>query len=184
MRVDGEFHREWDASRFLMNIIGGAPGGMGDARAGGLGNPGGNKGGGSGQGRAGGMSPSLLDAKYPGAKKKKSRQYEASAANLAKVGTILGGLVGGPAASAVAAGYSALTGDLSVEGALDPFSGRMADVPSVGAGYADSGKKDEAATVTGLTATRKKKTTKPKSPLGSVGTILAGAGGSLVSGGL
>jgi len=134
--------------------------------------------------RSGGMSPSLLDSKYPGAKKKKDRQYELNASNLAKVGTILGGLVGGPGVTAAKLGLDALTGDLSMESALDPFSGRMADVPSVGAGYADSRENDQAATVTGLTAAKKKKTTKPSNPLGSVGTILSGAGGSLVAGGL
>lgn len=184
MRVDGEFHREWDASRFLMNIIGGAPGGMGDARAGGLGNPGGGKSGGGNGGNAGGMSPSLLDSKYPGAKKKKDRQYEASLKNLAKVGTIMGSIMGGPGVTAAKMGLDAITGDLNMESALDPFSGRMADVPSVGAGFADSGKKDDRSTVTGLTASKKKKTSKPSSPLGSLGTILTGAGGSLVSGGL
>jgi hypothetical protein len=142
---------------------------------------GGNSSGGFGS-RAGGMPKSLLDSKYPGASKKKNRQYEASLKNLAKVGTILGGVLGGPVGTAVATGYSALAGDLSVEGALDPFSGRMADVPSTGAGYADSGRKDD--TVKGLTASRKKKTPRPTNPLGSIGTILSMAGGSIRAGGL
>lgn len=157
----------------------GGTGGPGSLGGSGIGKSGGF---GGGSGNAGGMSSSLLDSKYPGAKKKKDRQYELNASNLAKVGTILGGLVGGPAVTATKMGIDALTGDLSVEGMLDPFSGRMADVPSVGAGYADSGKKTEpGSTVTGLTAPKKKKTTKPSSPLG---TILTGVGGSLTAGGL
>jgi hypothetical protein len=139
-----------------------------------------NAGGGS-TGRAGGMSGALLDSKYSGAKGKKSRQYEANAANLAKVGTIMGGFLGGPIAGGVGAAIDALDGDINP---MDPFSGRMADVPSTGAGYADSRENDLTATVTGLTAQKKKRTTKPTRPLGSIGTILSGAGGSLVSGGL
>jgi hypothetical protein len=93
-------------------------------------------GGGSNGGNQGGMSPSLLDSKYPGARNKKVRQYEDSWSNLAKVGTIAGSLLAGPAATAAKLGLDALSGDLSLEGMLDPFSGRMPDVPSTGAGYA------------------------------------------------
>jgi hypothetical protein len=142
-----------------------------------------NAGGGTGNGgNQGGMSPGLLDSKYPGAKGRKNRQYEGSLKNFAKVGSILGSLALGPAATAAKLGIDALSGDLSVEGMLDPFSGRMPDVPSTGAGYADSGRKDD--NVTGLTAARKKKTTKQTRPLGSVGTILGSVGGSIRAGGL
>jgi hypothetical protein len=143
---------------------------------------GGLGGGGSGQGSAGGMPKSLLDSKYPGSSRKKNRQYEANAANLAKVGTIMGSLLGGPAATAAKIGIDAISGDLDMESMLDPFSGRLPDTPSVGAGFADSGRKDD--TVTGLTASRKKKSPRPTNPLGSIGTILSMAGGSIRAGGL
>jgi hypothetical protein len=131
---------------------------------------------------SGGMSPTQLDMKYPGSRKRKSRQYEASLSNLAKVGTIIGSMIGGPAATAAKLGIDAISGDLDMESMLDPFSGRMADVPSTGAGYADSGRKDD--TVTGLVAAKKKKTPRPTSPLGSIGTILGNVGGSIRAGGL
>jgi hypothetical protein len=153
-----------------------AGGGHADPRAGGGSN-------GSRNGNnVGGMSKALLDSKYPGASRKKNRQYEGSLKNFAKVGSILGSLALGPAATAAKLGIDALSGDLSVEGALDPFSGRMPDVPSTGAGYADSGRKDDS--VTGLVASRKKKTTKQTRPLGSTGAILGGIGGNIRAGGL
>jgi hypothetical protein len=148
-----------------------------DALAGGLG----GRRGGSGR-NAGGMSPALLDSKYTGARKRKSRQYEASLENLAKAGTIVGSLVGGPAATAAKLGIDAVSGDLSVEGMLDPFSGRLPDTPSVGAGFAE-GKDTDKSYVPGG-PTRKKKGLKPATPLGSYGTILSNVGGSIRAGGL
>jgi hypothetical protein len=160
---------------------GGSAGPMGSAVGGAMGTGHNSNAGGNG-GNAGGMSKALLDAKYPGASKKKNRQYEGSLKNFAKVGSILGSLALGPAATAAKLGLDALSGDLSMEGMLDPFSGRMPDVPSAGAGYADSGRKDDS--VTGLVAARKKKTTKQTRPLGSIGTILGSVGGNIRAGGL
>jgi hypothetical protein len=157
---------------------------------------GGNAGGGNspGQARAGlggpqsrngdnaaGMSKKLLDAKYPGASKKKNRQYELSAENAMKVGTIAAGIVGGPIGTAVNVGYSALSGDMSMEGMLDPFSGRMADVPSVGAGYAENNQKETTRmTPAELLAAKKTQLGKNKTKLAKGFTLLAGSGGTLL----
>jgi hypothetical protein len=171
---------------------GGNGGGGGRASTGrAMSDPHGLSGGGTrGGNNAGGMSSTLLDMKYPGARAKKVKQREMTLENMAKVGTIMGGLVGGPVGSIpgmIGAGIDALQGEDVVGNMLDPFSGRgMPDVPSVGAGSAQGSDSDKPAinTVTGLTAAKKKRNTKPSNPLGSVGTILSGVGGSLVAGGL
>jgi hypothetical protein len=128
----------------------------------------------------GGMSPGLLDNKYPGARRKKSKS---AALTLGNVGTLLGKIsdITNPAVAATKMGIEAISGaDLPTFD--DAFEGMGPDVPSVGAGYADSGKKAD--TVTGLTASRKKKSARPTNPLGSIGTILSMAGGSIRAGGL
>ena len=157
--------------------------GLGGGNIGGQGGKPGGKSGGTGNGgNQGGMSPSLLDAKYPGAKGKKNKQYEASLGNLAKVGTIMGGMVGGPVGSVIAGGYSAAdaiaNGTNPLSGALDPFSGQMADANSVGAGYADGGPKM-------MEPAEKKQADKSKAkskkqPLSKGFTLLANAGGTLL----
>jgi hypothetical protein len=130
---------------------------------------------------AGGMSKKLLDAKYPGASKKKSRQYDLSAENAMKVGTIAAGIVGGPVGTALSAGYSALSGDLSMAGMLDPFSGRGPDVPSTGAGYAENNQKETTRmTPAELLAAKKTQLGKNKTKLTKGYTLLAGSGGTLL----
>jgi hypothetical protein len=152
----------------------GGPGSMGGS---GQGSAGGFNGGGGP--KSGGMSKALLDAKYPGASKKKSKSAALTAKN---IGTLVGKIADltNPLGAAAKYGLEQLTG-IEMNTFDDSFENMGPDVPSVGAGYADSGKKAD--TVTGLTATRKKKGTKPSSTLGKLGTILGGAGGSLTAGG-
>jgi hypothetical protein len=125
-----------------------------------------------------------LDMKYPGASKKKNRQYEASLENIAKVGTMIGSMALGPGGAALNAGVSIadslMNGQNPIAGALDPFSGRMADVPSSGAGYADSGQKDERMTPAEKLAQQKAGMKKGKGKLSKGFTLLAGAGGTLL----
>lgn len=137
---------------------------------------------GGGSGNQGGMNKTLLDSKYPGAKGKKNKQYEASLSNLAKVGTIMGGLVGGPVGSMIGAGYSAAdaiaNGTNPLAGALDPFSGQMADANSVGAGYAQGSDRMMEPAV--KKQADKAKIKSKKQPLSKGFTLLAGAGGTLL----
>jgi hypothetical protein len=154
----------------------GGPGSLGGS---GLGSAGGF-GGGTGQGGAGGMPKSLLDAKYPGASKKKNKKYGATANNMAQLigGTILGGVLGPVAGSLVKGAINTAVGI----DPMNPFDDYQGEVPSTGAGFAEG--KDTDKKQIGLTAATKKRKSKPTSPLGSIGTILSGAGGTLVAGGL
>jgi hypothetical protein len=156
----------------------GAASGIGGGR--GLGGSGGSRNGNN----QGGMSTSLMNSKYPGMKGKKNRQYELSAENIAKVGTIAAGMLGGPVGTAISAGYSAVDSALSgtnpISGALDPFSGRGPDVPSAGAGYADGTKKDDRMSPADLLAAKKNGLKKAKTKLSPGFTLLSGAGGTLL----
>jgi hypothetical protein len=144
----------------------------------------GGSGGGPKGSNQGGMSPSLMNSKYPGMKGKKTKSYEASMENLAKVGTIMGGMLGGPVGSVIAGGYTAAdalaNGTNPISGALNPFSGYQGEVPASPAGFAENNEKTKMLSPADKLAQDRAKAKNKKQPLSKGFTLLAGAGGTLL----
>jgi hypothetical protein len=124
---------------------------------------------------SGGGAPQGTGAGVPSfsrTKMKKTPTKPATMQNLAAAigGTLLGGLMPGIGMGLGPIGMDMM--GLGFEGETGTGVRQEADSPN------------RMAAAPATPAPPKKKTTKPKNPLGSVGTILAGAGGSLSSGGL